>query len=365
MNSLISDQSKLGNSVISTNDRYSVALFQRKLNRIMSSEQPLEVDNRMGPKTKEMVVKFQRKYDLTPDGIIGKNTIATIFDKDPWNGKKIEEDPTQYMIHWGEIVLDTVEEMYSTSGCNKSLLFICKLFGLPNEPKNAFRKLAEQAKKDINKIKQTVVKMQDKIKQYDKAISKSNSIQKEKLKLQRKSVYQKRVLYESSQRVKGFSISHNSKSKQLNIYSKKYTIYKSIFNGKTIEGLPKILNGCQKVIGWLRSLGNFMNKIPGLKWGSVVAKLAQGYYELFQGNFKNAFEKFCSSIYGILENAFFDWLYISIGAAVAAAVTSSLLVTIIVLAIIFAITIIYFFIGDKIEEWIQNNIIKSMSEVIY
>ncbi|MFO1368253.1 MAG: peptidoglycan-binding domain-containing protein [Marinagarivorans sp.] len=40
---------------------------------------PLTVDGKFGPRTKERVIEFQKNNQLKPDGLVGKNTLGTLF----------------------------------------------------------------------------------------------------------------------------------------------------------------------------------------------------------------------------------------------------------------------------------------------
>lgn len=58
----------------------SVAEFQKQVNRYGYS---LKVDGDFGPKTRQVVIDFQEKHGLTPDGIVGPATRAKMRDVKP------------------------------------------------------------------------------------------------------------------------------------------------------------------------------------------------------------------------------------------------------------------------------------------
>jgi peptidoglycan hydrolase-like protein with peptidoglycan-binding domain len=72
---------KIGMHGMATGPGAFIATIQRRLNAWGMAKPPLKVDGDFGPRTKEAVVAFQRKRDLSPvTGAVGPRTWYALFD---------------------------------------------------------------------------------------------------------------------------------------------------------------------------------------------------------------------------------------------------------------------------------------------
>lgn len=94
-----------------------------------------------------------------------------------------------------------------------------------------------------------------------------------------------------------------------------------------------------KIVKCLKPVMNFFNKIPGLKYSSVIDKLAAATIALFKMEFEKAFGLYCDALRILLEQILID-------AAVAALVASGLVVVALVLVLLLFI-IDYFLFSDN------------------
>ena len=107
-------------SQVSYTDTFNVAACQTVLNNVLNLHPPLEIDGKIGPKTRAAVIEFQKKHGLIVDGIIGPQTsralqwssssrnsaLYSLNDENSW-----VKSFTEHIGNWFDNYLDNLAEV--------------------------------------------------------------------------------------------------------------------------------------------------------------------------------------------------------------------------------------------------------------
>lgn len=328
-----------------------VRLIQLRLNSIRDANnynwEKLSPDGIYGRKTKSVVASIQEKYKLSPvSGILGPTTAKCIIEKDspkikPYyqnsnttkNGIKETYNITSYAIG----ATYTINSAVDVKEKNLAYLF------------NEWNKVIEQ--------------------QYDSLLRRISKFPEKKQMRARNVIKQLDKCQKFVEKARKYGI--NTATIEIGNNLTKENAIKYIAEiGETInkcslmKTLRAITTSFEKIKNIISPVVKFLNKIPGLKYFSVIDKMVRASIKMIQCDFEGAFKLYLDALRELVEQIIIDAVVV---AAIVAGGWVAIVIAIVI--IIGAMLLDYFFFSDnpgesladkhlqlKTRNVIQNNV---------
>lgn len=308
--------------------------IQTKLNSIREtfhySWERLTPDGIYGIKTKAVVMAFQKIHGITPaSGILGPTTSQYIISINKKNQIRQISEQT-----YG-IVSKTVNNIY-------------KIDSIVNKDEKNLAYILEEWKKII-------------IQQHDNLIRRLKKIPINKRMRARNIIKQLEYCKDFISKTKAYGINVSVRQFSNNLTKEKAIEYikeigETITNSPLTKGLTAITRSFEKIKKIIEPIIKVLNKIPGLKYLSVIEKLVKATKKMFQYDFEGAFKLYLDALRELFEQIIID---ATVTATLAAGGWLALVIAIVV--IIGSMFIDHYFFSDKEE----NNLILKHASLNY
>lgn len=312
-----------------------VQLMQLRLNSIREKYhhnwEELKPDGIYGPKTKEVVIAFQKKYTIIP---VSEELNSRIMRR------IVEEDTPKLIAHTNYSDLknyyDAVKEGTKVSYdiTSSSVQSVYSIDGLVNSKENGLAHIFAEWEKMIIHQRDGLLRRLSKL-PYKKQMRLRNVIKQ--LESCKKFINKAKKYGINTAFVElGTSLTKTDAIKYIKEMGElidKSTLTKSVrFFTWSFDKIKKIIS----------PIVDILNKIPGLKYISVIEKLVKATYNMFQCDFEDALKLYLDALRELLEQVLIDAVVL---AAIAAGGWVALVLAIVV--VIGAMVIDYFFFSDN------------------
>ena len=310
-----------------------VRLLQLRLNSIRDKYhqnwEKLNPDGIYGPRTKNVVIAFQKMRGITPaSGILGPTTIKYIVEADTPKTLPSYSDLDKYYDNIKKGTVKTYEITSRTVGATYQLDSIVN----PNEKR--FATIFSEWGKVIDH-------------QYEGLMRRISKFPAKKQMRARNITKQLDACKKFVEKAKKYGI--NTAAVQLgNNLTKENAIKyikeigEVISNSSLTKGIRALTRTFEKIKNVISPVIKFLNDIPGLKYLSVIEKIVKATIKMLQCDFEGAFKLYLDALRELIEQIVVDAVVV---AAIAAGGWIALVIALVV--IIGSMLLDYFFFSDN------------------
>lgn len=309
-----------------------VRLMQLRLNSIRNKYhynwELLEPDGLYGPKTKAVVMSFQKVRGITPaSGILGPTTIKYIIDAD--SPKQLSSNVNQKK---ADLYKDTAKGAYEYS--SRSIVEVYKVDSIVNPEEKGLARIFEEWGRILKEQEDGLLRRISKF--PAKKQMRARNVAKQ-LEFSQKFITNAKRYGINTATVK---MGNNLNKETAIKYIKE--VGETISNSGLTKGIRAISKSLEKIKQIIKPVINTLNKIPGLKYLSVIEKLVKATQKMLQCEFENALGLYLDALRELLEQIIID-------AAVVAAIALGgwIALVIVIVIIIGSILLDYFFFSDN------------------
>ena len=270
-----------------------VRLIQLRLNSIRDryhyNWEKLNPDGIYGPKTKNVVLAFQKDRGITPaSGILGPTTIKYIIEADTPKTLTASSDLDEY---YDAVKKGTKKSYDLTSRTVKGVYQVDSIV-------NPFAFIFSEWEKMINQ-------------QHDGLMRRISKFPANKQMRARNVTKQLDYCRKFVEKAQKYGINTASVEIGKNLTKEdaiKYITEVSdvISNSPLTKGLRALTKSFSKIREVISPFIRFLNKIPGLKYFSVIEKLVKGTLKMLQGDFEGAYKLYLDALRELIEQVVID-----------------------------------------------------------
>lgn len=318
----------------------TVKKVQERLNYIAGSWPRLVVDGKFGPVTERAVIAYQQSRGITPaSGIVGDTTYNKLMGErytiittaKPNALIKAEPSP---------VGTDTIKLTYDIASRGADSLYT--VYGIADDSENSVALIFKEWGAALNR-------------QYEGLLRRLNKIPANKSMRVRNVMKHIEKCEKYLNEARRYGITTASRVFSSNLTKEEGIKYikdvcKIISESSITKGLKFVTKSLDAVKRFLQPIIKVLNKIPGLKYWTVIEKIASGTKALFLFDFDKAFVAFVDGLRLLLEQLLIDFV---VGTAIAVGGWVALVIALVIILVVLLIDY-FLFNDDPDNSWLPT-----------